>query len=869
MVTARYATSASVTTAVWALAMLACSSTAPAGTSAVTDSAAQTDTAAATIADTAATAPPTAKGDTAPDAGPPEDAGRASDAVVVPDAVTHTVTDAATAPDAPPEQLPETTDVPPTPDVAAAVDSMAAPDSAAQAEVEAVAADSAPPSADSIPASTDTVVASDVTATAVPVPVTFVLTGATAGMGGMVKVVAVSPLYDGLTPGGTGGDPFSDNPTVATGSLTLPGQLSGTILPGTWKFAAAIIGPQGFPVAGGITCAEGAAAAVVISADEVNTLPMLLEPMTGPSSLSKLCQSSATGPPQGFLTNLDVLLTPATAEGAAHFMHALTWQNRVWIAGSQDGLVSFDFAPDANAAKPVNNWTVYGGQMCNRLLRDGSTLYCSSRNAYVQVAALGPAKNVISITKQWLQTSGTLGTEGMAMLDGQLYIAAFGQGMVRTSALATAKPLVIAGPANSELWDIAPLPPNRLLVGGGGGLWVFDAAKLQVGAPPWVAALPLPGVAAHLHVAGPLAYVGDLNGAVHVVDVSDPLQAKLVASRQVPESVFGITSQAGLIWAAAGHHLLALQLAAGPTLVVKAASPALRYAQDVQPLGSDALVVAEFQDVRRVHIEISKLPNGPVLVTHPIVAAAVVAVGAKIASTLRLHNVGPKPLTVSKLQFAEGKLSLPVDLAGPWQVPANQSILLPFAFTKTVKGGTEHKLLVHSDAAGAPVTTVTVVPTTWPLPGDILPKLVYQGLAGPPVDVQAQFAGKVGVLLVVAQSCPVALMAMAAAGRDLAPLLATGKVAAVALNPWDKAGAPELPLVSLPFAMLHTPLTTTDSKDYSEVLDTTLGQPSPFGPPMPIVYVVDKAGKIVLAQWGYDPGGVLAAVAVALGTGAP
>ena len=89
-------------------------------------------------------------------------------------------------------------------------------------------------------------------------------------------------------------------------------------------------------------------------------------------------------------------------------------------------------------------------------------------------------------------------------------------------------------------------------------------------------------------------------------------------------------------------------------------------------------------------------------------------------------------------------------------------------------------------------------------------------------------------------------------GVDLAPELAAGDIAVVALNPWDKPDRPEVKLLPLPYPVLFSGLTTSDSHEWSELVEGSLGQPGLFGPPMPIIYVLDKAGVIVRAQWGYN-----------------
>jgi hypothetical protein len=171
-------------------------------------------------------------------------------------------------------------------------------------------------------------------------------------------------------------------------------------------------------------------------------------------------------------------------------------------------------------------------------------------------------------------------------------------------------------------------------------------------------------------------------------------------------------------------------------------------------------------------------------------------------------------------------------------------------FTKTVKGVQMHQILLK--AAGQLPEAVEFNEVTQLRPGEPLPPLKYANALGQLVDVQGWTAGKPSLVLIAAQSCPAAFRAMVQAGVDLAPEIAAGKIAVVALNPWDKPDRPEVSLVPLPYPVLFSGLTTTDSHDWSELVQGSLGQPGMYGPPMPIVYVLDKAGVIVRAQWGYD-----------------
>ncbi len=148
--------------------------------------------------------------------------------------------------------------------------------------------------------------------------------------------------------------------------------------------------------------------------------------------------------------------------------------------------------------------------------------------------------------------------------------------------------------------------------------------------------------------------------------------------------------------------------------------------------------------------------------------------------------------------------------------------------------------------------------------GDVLPSLNFEDATGKLVSVNSYFAGKVGVLLVAAHTCPVAFLGLASAAQVLQPWLTTDAVHVPAINPWDKPQMPKTAAMTLPFDVLCAPLTSTDYHDDSQILDGDLAQPAKWGPPMPLVCVVAADDHIVLAQWGWECGKISAAVKAAL-----
>lgn len=201
---------------------------------------------------------------------------------------------------------------------------------------------------------------------------------------------------------------------------------------------------------------------------------------------------------------------------------------------------------------------------------------------------------------------------------------------------------------------------------------------------------------------------------------------------------------------------------------------------------------------------------------------------------------------------------------GPWVIAPGQTQAIALTVPKTTQGILNHELHVFSDDPALPKFPIQWIETTSLQPGEDLPPLEYADANKKLVNVNALIKGKVGVVLVAAPTCPVAFLALAAASHDLAPLIAGGKVAAAALTPWDEPEVPESSILVYPFPMLYTPLTTKDSHSSSELLDSILSQLVSWGPPMPLVYVVGKDGKIITAGWGYESKTILSTINKAL-----
>ncbi len=672
---------------------------------------------------------------------------------------------------------------------------------------------------------------------------------------------------------------FSDpaNSVVCdTVDLALPMVVECAIPAGKWfVFASTFSSNAGFQ-GGGMACSATGKAWTVSSAAGTPLVQDVDLVLSGPKEKIQSCFPIQTGPPfagKSAFSEVVSVATPPTAAGGAHLLQAVVWDQRMWVAGAQDGIVSFDFPKTPpNPAPSLQNWQVHGEAFCDRLARADNVVFCSSRSALVKAVSLGPEQAVLSKTLISLDDSPCV--EGMAASNGLLYLAAHGQGLRAISATAPFAAKVVQNPPElNDAWDIAALQVgsagngHRLLVAdGANGLRLLDVEGAKALAPIVLASLPLPGRAAFLDVKDNRVAVGALGGGVHLVDVTPQNKLILLGSSQLPSDVYGVALHGSRLVAASGHQVVAWLMPAigqqGP-LQVAGLLPSKYFALDVKSFGAD-LLSAEFQAVRLLKLD-ATMQQAAALVVPLLVTAPATKVGDAIQTSLRLTNLGGSPATFGKLLFREVKGAAGLELSTPQPLGPGQSVTLPIAAPKTIKGLQEHELALSTNDPSQLQVGVMLIEVTWLQPGDPLPVVQYQDAAGKLVDVNKLFQGKVGVLIVGAHTCQVAFLGLASAGTALLPLLLDGQIAAAAVDPWDLPSVPEAKALTLPFPMLYSPLTTPDGHDGSEVLDSKLGQPIKYGPPMPIVYVVGKDGKIALAQWGWETGLILDAIQAAKG----
>ena len=638
---------------------------------------------------------------------------------------------------------------------------------------------------------------------------------------------------------------------------------------GVWWIGAQLLGTAGdhdTVIADDVYCKLGSVASLEVPPSGAGFVAVKLKLHTLAQAGGQICAPEGESVNSGLAIEKASIEPPATEAGGAHLLDAAVVGERLWIAGYQDGYVSFDF-PAAGPLAKLAGWKAHGQFECGRITHLNGHLFCTGRTGVVGVLSLGSGGAITGFHETKLGEG--LFAEGTAPRGDLLWVAVHNKGL---RAMAASAPFALETFAQPDVllkdaWDVEPLGKDHLLVGDGAhGLRVVQVIDGSAKPPKSLANLALPGVAAYLHATEEQVIVGGLGGGMHIVSLADPSKPLLQGTLAMEGMVFGVTSTAGLAVAAAGFHLAFVDMppvsqAFQAPLNVRDVEPSYFFAMSAVPYDGGVLT-AEFQAVRRFELD-TDAKSGPLMLAPKAVFAGLAAVGQQIKAILRLHNPGTKVLKINEVRWSEtgeGDGSDPI-VAGPLSIPPGDELLVSIAVNKTIKGLINHGLTITSNDLSRPATVVQVLEVPHLRPGQSLPPLVYQNAQGQELDIAKHFEGKVGVLFVAAHSCPVAFDALLTASGDLAPLIAAGKVAAVAINPWDKPqDVPITGLFESSFPILYSPLTTDDGHDWSEVLDETLAQPQNIGAPMPVVYVVRKEGHIALAELGYRSQRVLSTI---------
>ncbi len=707
-------------------------------------------------------------------------------------------------------------------------------------------------SADANPAETSADAAID----AAPVLLQLEVTGPKA-LKGNLYVLRFTPA-DMLQ---TGGPPPEAAKVVAKIAVTSwPWQGTLDLPKGTWVLGA-ILAPGDFDpmnaLAMGFGCTGGKSIAVNVDAAGVSpaSLSLALLPMDQMPSIATLCGGGLLGAaPTSLFAETFSYAPPSTQAGGAHLLDAVWSFGTLWVAGHQDGFVSFAI-DGVSTPTGKAGWQTNPKGLCSRLEPVGEWMACTSRRPVLVMAKTDFSAGKPAEYATLLLAENQL-VDGVSLRNDRLVMAVHAAGLVSRAALPPFQdvPLPVAVTLG-DAWDVQPLGNDHLVVAdGAGGLVVAEVdGTWQV---KLAGKLALSGLSTVLAVTGSQVLVGSASGRLSLVDASAPNQPLLQWSMATPWPVYGVGTGQGLVLAAGGAALWALDLPATgvvtPLPTVRDAERSYHYAMDIDAVGYGAVSV-EFASVRTFSID-PKAEVAPQLLAPKTIYAKPATVGGTLDVKLHLWSVGNQPVQITSVSWQEdpsqGGNLLP--LMGALKIAPFSSDVVALQAPKTLKGVGKHVLVVKLDPPAEVV--VQVSESSLLQPGDSLPPLQYKDASDKLWNVNDYLKGKPGVVLVGAHSCPVAFQAIAAVTHDLSAAVASDSVRVVAIDPWDKPSAlPELGAVKPNFPVLFSPLTTNDGHDYSSLLQDVLPQPTDNAAPMPLIYVVDANGKIVDCRQGYEP----------------
>ena len=658
--------------------------------------------------------------------------------------------------------------------------------------------------------------------------------------------------------------PTSNDDVIFDGPLDLPVTVTGVVPNGVWWPVAALVAPDDTPLISTMNCDVSGTFTVSPSQPAPSEFNIVLN-TPGPMP------SCSTQPPPSFLAATDSYVIPIENTGVTHLLEGLAWNGAWWMAANVHGIARVDLP---GGGKSLGNWQSMNQAACRHIARRDVRLFCSQRNADILWMDIDPASNMPTLNGSITLPVG-LHAEGIAIANDLLFAALHEHGLAVVPLAPVGPPVVHANKALSDVWHVAALGNgNLVMANGAAGIAIV---QLQGTALNVLATLPLPGLSAHLAVEGNVVAVGALGGGLHLVDVSVPTAPALLGSLPPgPWPIVGVELHDGMAYAAAVRGVLAVPVPAAP--VKQLAASALTLTQnfmtlDVHVVG-DALVTAEYALVRKLALGGAGPATLPIAMTEAQTWSNVVAVGQDAQYVTHVWKPGGATLHISNLKVmiaptqAEGVGAgppLPFTAVKSLAILPGQTAAIAVSVTKIAPGIQNADVRFQTDDPHRPFISVRLTESPLLTLGQPLPPLVYKDEGGTPVDVAAQFKGKPALLILTAESCPVAMERTAALIADYTAAFTAGGLAVLLMNVWDLPAAMEDGTIQSPFPELFTPLTTSDSAVYSTVADGSLALPGvgPI-PPLPHIYVIDAAGKIAYAHLGYAPVPLKQAVAAAM-----
>lgn len=691
-----------------------------------------------------------------------------------------------------------------------------------------------------------------------PTPTTFTISSPLALGAGLLHV----RLVDFSMPTAT---PSAADEVLFEGNVALPYTFSAIIPVGTWLPAAGWKNAAGQFEASSFDC--DVSGALTVGSGQ-----------SGPPTVAIAINTPAAAPPctlsvaQGFLSEQSHFIVPFPDLGESHLLEGMVWNGAWWMAANGEGLGRVALP---TPGKTVSDWQPFAIGDCRHLARFGNRLYCSERTEHLAWMDVDPATNKPTQTGAIMLPPGLHG-EGMVVRGDRLFVAAHHAGLVEIPLAPLGQPLVHALPEMRDAWHVIALADGTLAVADGGFGVEFVAVaggKIQL-----LGALALPGLPAHLATAGTTLAVGALGGGLHLVDVAQPKAPLLLGTLPAgPWPLVGVDLKDDVCYAAFVRGVLAVPVPKTPQglLAALAVSTSDSFmALDVRAVDGVA-VTADYALVRVLELGGAKPQPGPRAIAEHRVWANLMGVGESAqfiahvwnpgSATLHLSNIAVKPAQPGKLD-QPGPGSVAFTAPAALEIAPGQTAALAVTVKKQEAGVLSAILQLKTDDPSRASVGVLLRESPDLKLGQPLPALNYKDANNSLQSAGALLAGKPGLLLVAAEGCPVAFERLGAIVTEYAQDIAAGKLHAVLINPWETPGGKEAGGIKVAFPHLFSPLTTADGAAWSEVADQILALPhDDLIPPLPLVFVVDKAGAVTYAHLGYAPVPLKAAISALLG----
>ncbi len=644
-------------------------------------------------------------------------------------------------------------------------------------------------------------------------------------------------------------EPTPSDVILFNAASPLPAKLTAIVPPGIWLPTAAWFGLDGQLIASSL---DGATAGVItVTPDQAAPSAIAL------SINTPVDKSMCIAPPiNPYFSAAGAYIVPFTDLGVSHLLEGLAWNGKWWMAANVEGIGSVNLA---SAGKNIDAWAPSKIGDCRHIARDNARLFCSERGPAVRWMDVDPTTNQM-VQQGAIQLAPTAHAEGIAALQGKLYVALHAAGIALVAANPSGTPMLYAQGLVADAWAVAVLPDGKVIVADGpAGLKVL--APLQNGQTTVLSQLALPGLSAHLAVSGQTVAVGALGGGLHLLTVNAAGKLTLLGTLPAgPWPAVGVDVKDGMAYVAAGRALLAVPVPAAPVGQLSAVSATLTDSYtslDVRAEGNLAYT-AEYAYIRALKLDPTPPVAGPVAIHEAETWTKSGAKGSKVKFEAWLWNAGSAPLEVAEIVVTDmNTAAIPAgnaEVSKPIKIAPGASAKLSVAIVKTQAGPQQWLLNFASNDPARPWASTKLTESPLVGNGDVLPKLAYQDKDAKLVSVNDLAGGKPLLLIVASENCPVAYERLAAIAAQAQPWLSTGKIVAVNINPTDDPKTKEVGGFKLPFPELYAPLTSPAVGDWSEIADSLLALPGKGAiPPLPLVFVANAQGVLIYSHLGYAP----------------